>query len=191
MTIWKDQTFVLWYRNRLGRTNLLVVYQYIYTSCDGKHSKLKIVGPLSPTIHSGLEWPQFLNSLSVLCLFWANFLISYSTVQYSIVQYSTVQYSTVQYSTVQYITVQYSTVQYSTVRYSTVRYSTVQYSTVLYSTLQYSTVYIGRIIIFRSRLLLFSSPRFDNIDIISCLITLRFDCRKFYFKRSGHTIMRS
>merc|ERR1712041_9151 len=85
----------------------------------------------------------------------------------------------------------YSTVYYSTVRYSTVRYSTVQYSTILYSTLQYSTVDIGRIIIFRSRLLLFSSPRFDNIDIISCLITLRFDCRKLYFKRSGHTIMQS
>ena len=67
-----------------------------------------IIGPLPPTIHRGLEWPQFLNSLIVClfaCLFSANFLIFYSTVQYSIVQYSTVQYSTVQYSTVQYITV--------------------------------------------------------------------------------------
>ena len=73
------------------------------------------IGPLPPTIHRGLEWPQVLNSLLVClfvclsaCLFSANFLIFYSTVQYSIVQYSTVQYSTVQYSTVQYITVQYS-----------------------------------------------------------------------------------
>ena len=54
--------------------------------------------PAPPTIHRGLEWPQFLKSLFV-CLFSvclsANFLIFYSTVQYSIVQYSTVQYSTV------------------------------------------------------------------------------------------------
>merc|ERR1712240_19771 len=57
--------------------------------------------PAPPTIHRGLEWPQFLNSPIVLCLFvlcllvclWANFLIYYSTVQYTIVQYSTVQYS--------------------------------------------------------------------------------------------------
>ena len=27
------------------------------------------IGPLSPMIHSGLEWPQFLKSLIVLCLF--------------------------------------------------------------------------------------------------------------------------
>ena len=55
--------------------------------------------PAPPTIHRGLEWRQFLNSLFSVCLFsvclWANFLICYSTVQYSIVQYSTVQYSTV------------------------------------------------------------------------------------------------
>ena len=111
-----------------------------------------IIGPLPPTIHRGLEWPQFLNSLLVClfaCLFSANFLIFYSTVQYSIVQYSWVPglwwpalphdpqgirvasgfefsdclfaclfsanflicYSTVQYSIVQYSTVQYSTVQ--------------------------------------------------------------------------------
>ena len=42
---------------------------------------------------------EFSECLFVLCLFtclfWANFLICYSTVQYSIVQYSTVQYSTV------------------------------------------------------------------------------------------------
>ena len=102
----------------------------------------------SPTIHRGLEWPQFLNSLFSICLIVcslsANFLISYSTVKYSIVQYSTVQYSTVQYSKAQrsygitdlFIIVQYSTVHYSTVQYSTVQYSTVQYCTVHYSTVQ-------------------------------------------------------
>merc|ERR1712089_54397 len=76
------------------------------------------IGPLPPTIHRGLEWPQVLNSLFLClsvslsvclsaCLFSANFLILYSTVQYSIVQYSTVQYSTVQYCTVHYSTVQF------------------------------------------------------------------------------------
>ena len=53
--------------------------------------------------------PQSLNQYLSACLFSANFLICYSTVQYSTVQYSTVRYSTVQYSTVLYSTLQYST----------------------------------------------------------------------------------
>ena len=68
------------------------------------------IGPLSPTIHRGLEGPQVLNSLFVCSLqIFSFFIVQYSIVQYSTVQYSAVQYSTVQYSTVQYITVQYIT----------------------------------------------------------------------------------
>merc|ERR1711873_394040 len=57
------------------------------------------VGPLSPTIHRGLEWPQFLNSLCacliVPCVS-ANFLIFLSFILLFL--YSTVQKSAVQYS---------------------------------------------------------------------------------------------
>ena len=104
--------------------------------------------PAPPTIHRGVEWPQFSNSLFSVCSLFvlckqisSLFIVQYSTVQYSTVRYSTVQYSTVkrsghtvlrtfllQYSTVRYIIVWYSTVQYSTVQYNTVQYITVQYS---------------------------------------------------------------
>merc|ERR1711873_117815 len=57
------------------------------------------VGPLSPTIHRGLEWPQFLNRvldcLFLVCLE-ANFLIFSSFILLFL--YSTVQKSAVQYS---------------------------------------------------------------------------------------------
>merc|ERR1712243_299895 len=50
--------------------------------------------PAPPTIHRGLEWPQFLNSLIVLCLS----VCSLSVCKFSnFIQYSTVEYSTVQY----------------------------------------------------------------------------------------------
>ena len=87
----------------------------------------RLYWPASPTIHRGLEWPQFLNSLFSDCLFsvclsvgkFSNFVVQYKaavvriTDLFIIVQYSTVHYSTVQYSTIQYSTVQYITVQYS------------------------------------------------------------------------------
>merc|ERR1712030_175965 len=48
------------------------------------------VGPLSPTIHRGLEWPQFLNSLSVFSLIVCLLVCSLQIFSFFIVQYSTV-----------------------------------------------------------------------------------------------------
>ena len=70
----------------------------------------KIYWPAPPTIHRGLEWPQFLNSLFSVCLFsvgkFSNFFVQYKAagVRKNVVRMNT----DVQYSTVQYITVQYS-----------------------------------------------------------------------------------
>ena len=53
-----------------------------------------IYWPAPPTIHRGLEWPQFLNSLIVLCLS----VLCLCVGKFShFIQYSTVEYSTVQY----------------------------------------------------------------------------------------------
>merc|ERR1712243_156870 len=105
--------------------------------------EISVCWPAPPTIHRGLEWPQFLNSLSVLCLLVcslsANFLIFYSTVRYSTVQYGTFSLSAavIRYSTVHYSMVQYSTVQYSTVQYITVQYSKRRpYSKFIYSAIK-------------------------------------------------------
>merc|ERR1712115_133744 len=65
--------------------------------------------PAPPTIHRGLEWPQFLNSLFSVCLFsvclfsvgkFSNFFVQYKAagVRKNVVRMNTdVQYSTVQY----------------------------------------------------------------------------------------------
>ena len=54
--------------------------------------------PQGIRVASGFEF----SACVCACLFSANFLIFYNTVQYCTVQYITVLYSTVQYSTVQY-----------------------------------------------------------------------------------------
>merc|ERR1711962_1623498 len=48
------------------------------------------IGLLSPTIHRGLEWPQFLNSLSVCSLIVCLLVCSLQIFSFFIVQYSTV-----------------------------------------------------------------------------------------------------
>ena len=112
------------------------------------------------------------------------FTIIYNTLKYNIVLYYTIMYNTLQWNIAFYWTILYNILQYNSVNNPSlagrlksdwnplksteiplVYCISVQYSTVLYSTLQYSTVYIGRILIFGSRLLLVSCPRFDNIEI--------------------------
>ena len=66
---------------------------YFLASYKGTFPKMQY-WPAPPTIHRGFEWPQFLNSLIVLCLF----VCLFSVCKFSnFIQYSTVEYSTVQY----------------------------------------------------------------------------------------------